>query len=433
MKKIFLLLFLPLLLMLGIQTADGASLWTKHVAADKSYSFHYPSGWKVLSHDSVTGAENTKTGEQLIMAMLPFDQLLSPQDLANEFLGMLQDGNPGISASNWRSSAETAESQVLFDLTGKSSGKEYSGLGFVVKTDQQAIWFSYLAPESDYYQIRGFNILQGFISSMDSGSASKAPDIDYTADVESRIDSNARAFLFLLEFALGAPFIQSQEAIILEEIKDSWRYLPEEELKKYDEYPALVKAVFKMKQKDLEKLRKELETAIREWLNETDQSDPAVKIINKNLKSRGKIVIKGEPPLTEMSLTAYSEIIAYSRLLQKDPEAKPDQISQKSVKEIKKQVKKVWKSFSEKDKQDIATAPGLWVCLRAQLEYGKKEDRDIICDSLKKLEAVTRDIETKKPMSNTAHWCLMQMKQQTFNTYMWSRGFNYHPTYGKMW
>jgi len=66
-----------------------------------------------------------------------------------------------------------------------------------------------------------------------------------------------------------------------------------------------------------------------------------VKIINNNLKERGQVVIKGEPPLTDMSLTAYSEIITYSRLLQKDSKAKPDQISQKTVNKIKKQVKKV--------------------------------------------------------------------------------------------
>ncbi len=31
------------------------------------------------------------------------------------------------------------------------------------------------------------------------------------------------------------------------------------------------------------------------------------------------------------------------------------------------------------------------------------------------------------------HNILMDMQRTTFNQYMWSRGFNYHPTYGKMW
>jgi hypothetical protein len=200
-----------------------------------------------------------------------------------------------------------------------------------------------------------------------------------------------------------------------------------------------------LKQKDLEELRADLEKTIKEWIDESDQSDTAVKIISDTLKSRGRVVIKGTPPLTDMSLTAYSEIIAYSRLLQKDPKAMPDQISQKSVNTIKKQVKKVWNSFSTADKKDIVTTPGLWVCLRVQLKYGSKEEQKTIRDNLKKLEVVTHDIgtnpdtnsstgsEEEEPMDMTTHWCMMQMRQQTFNTYMWSQGFNYLPATGKMW
>jgi hypothetical protein len=447
MKKIISLLFLLSLLIFGAITADAASLWSKYVATDMSYSFHYPSGWKVISNDSTVGAENSKTNEQLMMVMLPFDQLKSPQDLANGLLDMLKNGNPNICASHWRSLIEATDEQVIFDLADKIEGKEYSGLGIVVKSDQQAIWFSYFAPASDYYQIRGYNILQGFIGSLASGSTSKAPSIDYSVDVAGNIDRNAKAFMFVLEFTLGAPFTKSQENLILDELQDSWRYLSDEELKEYDQYPSLVNNILKMKQKDLEELRADLEKTILEWLDETDQSNQVVKLINSNLKNRGRVVIKGEPPLTEMSLTAYSEIIAYSRLLQKDSKAKPDQISQKSVNKIKKQVKKVWQSFSITDRQDIATAPGLWVCLRVQLKYGSKKEQDKIRDNLKKLEAVTRNIDTsngtgtkssnksgtEKPMDMTTHWCMMQMQQQTFNTYMWSQGFNYLPATGKMW
>jgi hypothetical protein len=428
---------------------DAASLWTKQVAADKSYSFHYPSGWKVSSNASVVEAVNSKTEEQLIMAMIPFDQRKSPQELADEFIEMQKDGNPNILASNWRSISKSADNQVVFDLSDRISSKEYAGLGIVIKSDQQAIWFSYFAPEPDYYQVRAYNILEGFISSLASGSASKAPSNDYNIDIAGEIDRNAKAFMFVLEFTLGAPFTQSQEKAILNELKDGWRYRSEEELKKYDQYPALVKAIMTLNQKELEEVRSDLEKTVNNWLDDADQSDQAVMIINRNLKSRGRVVIKGEPPLTEMSLTAYSEIISYARLLQKNAKAKPEQISQKSVNSIKKQVKKAWNSFSAKDKNDIATTPGLWVCLRAQLKYGSKEEQDKIRENLKSLAVVTRDIssnntmkdntgsnnedETKKPMDPTAHWCMMQMQQQTFNMHMWSMGFNYLPATGKLW
>ena len=449
MKKIISLLILSSLLILGTISADSESLWSKYTADDESFSFHYPSGWKVSSNDSIVVAENSTTDEQLVMAMIPFDQSKSTQDLANGFLVMLKNDNPNISASNWRSQPESADIQVIFDLADNNNGKEYSGIGIVIKSDQQAIWFSYFAPASGYFQVRGSNILQGFIGSLTSGSASKAPSIDYSVKTAEKIDRNANAFMFVLEFALGAPFTQSQEDVILYELKDGWRCMSEEELQKYDQYPTLVQTILKMEQTDLEKLRSDLEKSIREWLDETDQSDRAVKIINNQLKSRGQVVIDEEPPLTDMSLTAYSEIIAYSRLLQQNPIAKPEQISQESVNEIKQQVIKVWESFSITDRQDIATAPGLWICLRVQLQNGSQAEQDKIRTNLKKLEAVTRNISTsnstdpktngntgsgtEEPISMAAHWCMMQMQQQTFNTYMWSRGFNYLPATGKMW
>lgn len=254
-----------------------------------------------------------------------------------------------------------------------------------------------------------------------------------------------KVFLFVLEFALGAPFTKSQEDTILKELKDGWRHLSKEELKVYDEYPIVVKSIMKAKQKDMEKLRSSLEETINEWLDETDQTDPAVKIIKNTLKKRGKVVIKGKPPLTEMSLQAYSEIIAYSKLLQKDSKASPDKITKKSVDSVKKQVKKVWKDFSKEDKEDIATAPGLWVCLRSQYRYGSKEEKKQIRESIKKIEqakAVPKENKenvtstkgkTNASLDMTSHTSMMQIQQMTFNNYMWSRGFNYLPATGKMW
>ena len=449
MKRIISLLILISLLALGTVSADPGSPWSKYVTADKNLSFHYPSGWKVSTDGSMVAVENTATEEELLMTMIPFDPLKSPQDLANGFLAMLKKVSPNIRAFNWRSQTESAGIQVIFDLADTNNGKEYSGLGIVIKSNQQALWFSYLAPASGYYQVRGANILQGFIGSLYYGSASQSPNIDYSVKRAEKIDRNSEAFMFVLEFALGAPFTRSQENVILDELKGSWRFMSEEELQQYDQYPVLVQSILKMGQKDLENLRAELEKSVREWLVETDQSDPAVKIINNQLKSRGQVVIEGNPPLTDMSLTAYSEIIAYSRLLQQNPAAKPEQVTQESVNEIKQQVIKVWKSFSITDRKDIATTPGLWVCLRVQIRNGSQEEQDRVRANLKKLAAETSGIDTTnstdsktnsgagseaaKPISMGAHWSMMQIQQQTFNHYMWSQGFNYNPTFGKMW
>lgn len=448
MKKILVLLVLTSFMILGVVSADSGSLWSKYVNIDNNFSFHYPSGWSVSTNNSIVEAKNSTTDEQLLMVMIPFDPYKSPQDLASGFIDMLKEANPNVRAFNWKSQPETASIQVMFHLSDNINGKEYSGLGMVIKSAQEALWFSYFAPTSDYYQVRGLNILEGFINSLSTGSASKDPNIDYSIKIAEKIENNSKAFMFVLEFALGAPFTQSQENVILDELKDGWRYRSEEELQQYDLYPIIMENILKLGQKDLEKLRSDMEKSIREWLVETDQSDRAVKIINGQLESRGKVVIDGNPPLTEMSLTAYSEMIAYSRMLQQNPLAKPEQISQESVNEIKQQVIEVWESFSTTDKEDIATSPGLWICLRAILQNGSEEEQDKVRVNLKELGAVTSNIdnnstdsktnstggsESKKPMDMSAHWCLMQMREITFNTYMWSHGYNYLPATGRMW
>ena len=142
-----------------------------------------------------------------------------------------------------------------------------------------------------------------------------------------------------------------------------------------------------------------------------------------------------------MSLQAYSEIIAYSKLLQKTPKASPDKISKKTVDSVKKQVKELWKNLSKEDREDIATAPGLWVCLRSQYRFGTKDQKKEIRDSVKKIEQAKAEQgtgndgggKTNVALNMAAHNSMLQIQQQTFNTYMWSRGFNYQPATGKMW
>ncbi|NLO09696.1 MAG: hypothetical protein GX129_07455 [Clostridiales bacterium] len=440
MRKLISLLVLVTLLFSNVTHADAAKIWTKYVAKDKSYSFHYPSGWKVTANDSMIGIENAKSNEELIMAILPYEKQKTSKQLASSFITLIKDANPNLKASNWRSLSDSMGDHVVFDLSDKIGTKKHLGLGLVIKDMGQAMWFSYFSPEADYYQIRAYSIMEGFISSMATGTTSVAPKIDYTIDVAANIDKNAKGFMFVLEFALGAPLTKSQEDAIIKELKSGWRHLSKEELQVYDEYPILVKSIMKAKQKDMEKLRSSLEEVIKEWLDETDQKDPAVKIIKSSLDKRGKVVIKGSPPLTEMSLQAYSEIIAYSKLLQKDSSSSPDKITKKSVDSVKKQVKEVWKNLSKEDREDIATTPGLWVCIRSQYRFGTKDQKKEIRDSVKKIEqakeapkADSSKTTKDEPMSMAAHWSMMQIQKMTFNSYMWSRGYNYSITTGKMW
>lgn len=422
--------------------------WIKYTSAGGNLSFHYPNGWEVNTNESSISIDNSETREQLIMTTIPYDKDRNPTDLAKDFVILLNENNSNMKASNWQVNPNTGNSLIAFDLDDKIDKKQYSGSGIVIKDNQQATWFSYMSPNPSYSRDRGLALLQGFIESISPGSSSKNPKVIYNNNLTAKIDANAKGFMFVLEFALGAPLTVNQECIILDELKSTWRLYTENELLEYDKYPLLVKNILAMNQTELDELRIELEKSIVEWLYESPDSDESVKIINEQLKIRSKEVIAGNPPLTEMSLTAYSEIIAYSRLLKQDPKAIPQQISQDSTNAIKKQVTNSWNDFTVEERNQVATTPGLWICLRTLINNGTTKEKDEVRSNLAKLTPETstiienetttiKDNETSsnkgKPMNMVTHNVLMNMNNMTFNSYMWSRGFNYSPAYGKTW
>lgn len=441
MKKIVIFItILSIVFSSSFGSAASTESWVKYTMADSSFSFHYPNGWKVEVTESAVLINNAKTNEQLIMVMVPYDKNKSPEDLAKDFIILLTNNNPNLKASNWQVNPNKKNSQIAFDLTDKIDKKQYNGSGIVIKDSQQAIWFSYITTTSSYSRDRGLGILQGFITSITSGTSSKNPKVIYDSGLTAKIDANAKGFIFILELALGAPLTESQERLILDELKSGWRLYTEKELSVYDQYPLISKQILTMDQKSLNELQIELEKSIIEWLESSPDTDETVKIIKEQLKIRGKKVIAGNPPLTEMSLTAYSEIIAYSRLLKQNPKALPEQISQDSVKEIKTQVRDTWKNLTAKEQEQIATTPGLWFCLRTLINNGSTKEQDKILSNIIKLTPDTHTIKDKekpeteeKPMSMVSHNVLMNIKDMTFNTYMWSRGFDYNINYGKMW
>jgi hypothetical protein len=124
--------------------------------------------------------------------------------------------------------------------------------------------------------------------------------------------------------------------------------------------------------------------------------------VQAKLNEKGKIIIKGDPPLTEMAAAAYSEIFAYSELLQKNPNATPDQISLTTVAEIRNQLLKEWSRFTKNDRERIATAPGLWVATRALLRYSSKEEQGQIKAKLAMLTASVAPQNAQTPIQKKA-------------------------------
>lgn len=193
MKKVISLVILVTILFSNFTYAEAAKIWSKYVAKDKSYSFHYPSGWKVTEEESVIVIENAKSNEQLMMVMLPFEEKKTPKQHASGFISMIKGDNPNIKAFNWRTISETVDDHIVFDLSDKIKSKKQLGMGLLIKdsTSKQVMWFSYFTPEADYYMIRAYGILEGFLGSIAFGSSSTAPKTDYTIDVAANIDKNA--------------------------------------------------------------------------------------------------------------------------------------------------------------------------------------------------------------------------------------------------
>jgi len=243
-----------------------------------------------------------------------------------------------------------------------------------------------------------------------------------------KIDRNSRAFLFVLEFALGAPFTVSQEGIILDELRQGWEKRTEEEIRKFDNYPVMVELILRAGQKDLDEIRLELEKTVREWLDSTDQTDPAVAVIKSQLSEKSKVLVPGAVPLTVRGATAYSEMYAYSELLGKSPNALPDQISAGQVSEIRQQLMDAWKGFSEKEKKQVATTPGLWISLRALLQHGTPEERTKVRGQIRKIAAPAggeagepSDLGKRAVMNMSKHMVLMEIQKMTFDQYIYSR------------
>lgn len=239
--------------------------------------------------------------------------------------------------------------------------------------------------------------------------------------------TNAQAFLFVLEFGLGSPLDAAREKIVVDELLSGWRGRPQAELAKFDAYPQIVRMVLALKQADLEPFRKTVEETTRQWLDESPAGDPAVKAVKDQLVSMGRVLIPGDPPLTEMIASAYGEMIAYARLLRDNPGADLGAVTAPAA-AVRKEVLAAWTRFDDSDRKSLVSVPALWITMRTVLRYGAAEEKDAVLKMLAGLAPAAAQPgepasgEIGKKIVNSM--VLSSIKQQTFNTYMWSRGFS---------
>jgi len=281
-----------LLLILFVLAAPVfAQGWEKYVAQDGSFSFVYPKGWKVNQNESFIAFSDSAKDEELLVVAIPFDAAKSPRQLAEGVITMFRSAMPDMTASEWKTTPDTRDAAVLFRAKYTNEGKKYDAHVIVVKDSgsAQALWFSFSGPLVGYDAARAVDILQKVVGSVSTGAAAASPDrvpapkTSRPGTQDGALDRNAKAFLFVLEFSLGAPLTAGQERVILAELESGWLSSPAEELRKYDQYPVLVQAIMKAGQIDLESLRRELETSVREWIEDFRGKSESVRIIETEL------------------------------------------------------------------------------------------------------------------------------------------------------
>jgi hypothetical protein len=271
-------------------------------------------------------------------------------------------------------------------------------------------------------------------------------------EADAQLERVRRSFLFVLEFALGAPFTAAQERLILGQLGGAWWAAKSaEEKETFGRYPQVVAWILKAgrapqgdgrnRPADLEEMRRTLEGTTRQWLKESPPSDPVVAMIRARLAERGRTIAAGEPPLTAMAASAFCELTAYARLLRRDASALPDGVGDEATSAVRGELLRAWPGFSAAERGQVATAPGLWLVLRTLVAHGDAAQRQTARARLLSLTA--SEVGSSPPVpggkGNDAvgnmikHNVLMNIRQQTFNSYMWSRGFNYQPASGKMW
>jgi len=150
--------------------------WVKYVSPDRKISFHYPQGWKVNQQKTFIEIANLSSDEQMMMLMLPFDANKSPVELANYMIEAYRGDMPDFKASNYQDIGDGKGGGTVFEISSTNQGKTYRGNVFVLKTDNKAFWYQYTSPAKGYSPERALNLLNGFISSMDSGPNSQPPE-----------------------------------------------------------------------------------------------------------------------------------------------------------------------------------------------------------------------------------------------------------------
>ena len=434
-----------LILAIGAGACQAAS-WTKYVAPDGSYSFHYPTGWEVKSQGSTAQVDNAATGEQLLLLASGAGKNKTARAVAQTFVVALQKDVPDLTVTQWNDLKEGGK-LVLASITYSQDKKRFTGDMLVLIVKNAALWFAYSAPEGDYTRLRSKAVLGGFAGSFASNDGSKCPEGEIPDLDTGRLDRDAGAFIFALEFGCGTVFSQAQEQTLRDETLKEWRDLPPGDQAKFDAYPGLMQTILGLKQSDLVKVQAKMKQLTEDALAKATDS-PATQVLRDAIAGANKAVVEGTPPLTASAADAYAELMAFVHVSAQKADAGPEDISADTVKQIRGQLVQGWPKLTSADRQTALGAPGLWLTMRMILQQGTADQKRQVRDQIKQFAASSATVASSsgsggaasssggssgKPMDWGTFNLLQSMKQTTFNTYMWSRGFSGWTPMGKTW
>ncbi len=438
-------------------TMTYAGAWEKFTSPDSAFSFHYPAGWSVKTENSMVEISNPSADEQLSIVSVPYKEDKSPIELAKDIVVLFKASLPDIKAADWHSDPGSENTSVAFNIKYSDKSKSYAGNVVVVKNEGQATWFSFSGLTSNYSQGRALKILGGLISSIASGADSKEPTFDVPEiDTSPRptaqeLQTNADAFIFVLEFSLGAPLSSGDEKIIKAELRKSWALSSASDLKQFSEYPNLVRSILSASEDQITQLHTALQTSIKEWLSEANDSDPTAKIIRNQVEQNGKMLADDNPGLSELAAESYSEMIAFAESLNTNPKLSLEQIPTAKISGIKQKLIKSWAGFTEQERESVVTTPAVWITIRQLLKFGTPEEQSKMratvrglwtpaVEKAKTAVSTSASAKSSKKKGNSdpvsqmiMNNILIQSKERTFNTYMWSRGYSNWTPMGKLW
>lgn len=257
--------------------AAQAALWTKYVADDGSFSFHYPAGWKFSGADSAYEMSNPNTGEQLLIIAPPVQPGQDARAVAENMVKLLTDAAPGLQVDKWY---QVDEKVAVLRISYTEKDVPSVAYVQVIRQGESAYWFSYSAPSKEFAVARAEALLQGLIGSVSPGADSKLPEVVAPPLATVKLQRNAEAFVFVLEFACGTAFGASQEKMIVDDVLTGWKELTPEEQGTYDGYFGVKQVILTLNQEKLAELRESLQKELAPLLTASEQS-PAIKVIDR--------------------------------------------------------------------------------------------------------------------------------------------------------